>query len=753
MGVSPWSALDGEDLGVTPHTAKLVSRATLVAVVAMLALSFALMFVAGDRAGSDHVVVVGDPNARGMAEVERQLLRDIQPGDRFGEIATGDVVFNLIAAAIAVAWAVTGALIVSRQPRNSAGWIFCIGAVSITLNLSSLVYTVYSVRIASNPLPGQDFVALIGEYSFALVALIPLLILLFPDGRPPSPRWRWATRTLLVGFGLAVVAYALTPGPLNNLVENGILYANPFGLSSFAEGRPANALVGIGVFMMLGASLATVVAVWQRFRRARGEERQQMRWLVATATLAGIGIGAILLMPLVGLAFGSNEESFPEWLWAVLFLPTALAIFVGIPAAYLVAIFKHGLWDLDVVIKKALVALVLTFLIAGVGLVAIGVLGRSALWEGDRTGAVVGILAGLAIWPLVGLSRRIAKRVVFGRRAAPYQVLTEFSGRVGGTYATEDVLPRMAQILGQGTGAENARVWLHVGGTLRPEAAWPASAVARESVPLSGDELPTIDGESAFQVRDRGELLGALSVVLPASDPMNPSKERLIRDLASQAGLVLRNVRLIEELRASRQRLVAAQDQERRRLERNIHDGAQQQLVALQVKQRLVEGMIERDPPKALELMSQLQADTTDALDTLRDLARGIYPPLLADQGLGAALESQARKSAVPISVEADGVARYPQEVEAAVYFCTLEALNNLAKYADASRAAVSLTQSDGTLTFAVSDDGVGFDSSRDSNGTGLQGMADRLDAIGGALEIRSAPGEGTTILGRVPVG
>jgi len=161
---------------VTAHTAKLVSRAIVVAVVAMLALSIALMFLAGDQAASDHVVVVGDPNAPGMAEVQAQLLRDAQPGDRFGEIATGDLIFALIGATIAVAWAITGALIVSRQPKNSAGWIFCAGAVSITLNVSALVYVVYSVRIASNPLPGQDFVALIGEYSFALVALIPLAL-------------------------------------------------------------------------------------------------------------------------------------------------------------------------------------------------------------------------------------------------------------------------------------------------------------------------------------------------------------------------------------------------------------------------------------------------------------------------------------------------------------------------------------------------------------------------------------------------
>ena len=537
-----------------------------------------------------------------------------------------------------MAWAITGALIVSRQPRNSAGWIFCIGAVSITLNVSALVYVVYSVRIASNPLPGQDFVALIGEYSFALVALIPLLVLLFPDGRPPSPRWRWATWTLLVGFGLSVVAFALTPGPLNNLVEDGILYANPFGLSPFADGRPANALVGIGVFMMLGASLATVVAAWQRFRRARGEERQQMRWLVATATLAGLGIGGILLLFPVGLLLGTTEESFPEWLWVVFFLPTALAIFVGIPAAYLVAIFKHGLWDLDVVIKKALVALVLTLLIAGVGVVAIAVLGRSALWEGDRTGALIGILAGLAIWPLVGFSRRIAKRVVFGRRAAPYQVLTEFSGRVGGTYATEDVLPRMAQILGQGTGAENARVWLHVGGTLRPEAAWPANAAAREPVPLSGDELSTIDGES----------------------------------------------------------------------------------------------------------------DVTDALENVRNLARGIYPPVLADHGLAAALEAQARKALdhgalgrqrlgpIPVGDRGRGVlllSRGDAEHR------EVRERERRDRSVWSGRTATSRSRWSTTVAGSIP---------RAAGGSGLTNMRDRVEAVGGTLEIQSEPGIGTSVTGRV---
>jgi signal transduction histidine kinase len=144
--------------------------------------------------------------------------------------------------------------------------------------------------------------------------------------------------------------------------------------------------------------------------------------------------------------------------------------------------------------------------------------------------------------------------------------------------------------------------------------------------------------------------------------------------------------------------------------------------------------------------------DANDALENLRDLARGIYPPLLADRGLPAALEAQARRGSVPVQFETDGVGRYPQEVESAAYFCVLEALNNVAKYADASRAKIQLSERDGRLTFEVADDGAGFDVEETSSGTGLQGMADRLDAIGGTLEVRSEPGGGTTVAGRIPV-
>jgi len=357
---------------------------------------------------------------------------------------------------------------------------------------------------------------------------------------------------------------------------------------------------------------------------------------------------------------------------------------------------------------------------------------------------LAGILVGLAFWPLRRVAKRISDRVVYGGRATPYDVLTEFSDRMSETYSTEDVLPRMAAIVAEGTRAERVGVWVLVGREMQPAASWP---------PDSADEgAPAMDlSEGSFEVRHHDELLGAITVSMPAADPMNPSKEKLIRDLASQAGLVLRNVRLIEELRASRRRIVTTQDERAKTLERNIHDGAQQQLVALAVKLRLAEGIARKDPERTESMLSDLQTEANDALENLRDLARGIYPPLLADKGLPAALEAQARKSPIPVDVRADGVERYPQEVESAIYFCALEALQNIAKYAAASLASVELSQDDGHLTFRISDDGRGFDATTRSYGTGLQGMADRLDSIGGTLEVNSIPGGGTTIFGRVP--
>jgi signal transduction histidine kinase len=442
----------------------------------------------------------------------------------------------------------------------------------------------------------------------------------------------------------------------------------------------------------------------------------------------------------------------------VLFLASFAVLGLGVPAAMGVAVLRYRLYDLDLVIRKTIV---FGTLVAIVMLVSLGILVVASALFTDLSRAetqVVGIamlLVGIAVWPLWTFARKVADRVVYGGRATPYEILTAFSHRVGETYSADDVLPRMAELLADATGASAAHVWLLVGDGFRAVAAWPTDAPAPTEPPATPDagDLHASSGRSHGQaeVRDRGEVLGALSVDMPASDPMSPAKQRIVNDLAAQAGLLLRNVRLIEELRESRRRIVSAQDDRAKALERNIHDGAQQQLVALGIKARLARSIAERDPPKVAAMLEQLEADARTALEDLRDLARGIYPPLLADRGLVAALESQARKSPVDVRIEADGLGRYGPDLESTVYFSVLEALQNVAKYADASSVEVALGTADGEVLFAVTDDGRGFDPSTSKLGTGLQGIVDRVSALGGTVEVRSAPGEGTTVDGRVP--
>jgi signal transduction histidine kinase len=310
----------------------------------------------------------------------------------------------------------------------------------------------------------------------------------------------------------------------------------------------------------------------------------------------------------------------------------------------------------------------------------------------------------------------------------------------------------MARLLAEGTGATAAKVWLRVDSEIRPTAVWPQDAGLGSARRLVNQELPEFaDVAAAVPVRHGGELLGALTVSKPPKESILPAEGQLIAELAAQAGLVLENFRLIEDLRSSRQRLVAAQDEERRRLERDLHDGAQQQLVALAIKVRLAESLVGQDE-KQRKALQGIQHDAQEALDNLRDLARGIYPPLLADQGLPVALEAHARKTPLPIAFEIEGVDRYPPEVEAAVYFFVLEALQNIAKYADASNVTVRLREWEGELDFSVMDDGRGFDAEATPLGMGLQNMADRLAALGGRLEIKTVPGRGTNVLGRIPI-
>ena len=637
---------------------------------------------------------------------------------------------------------IIGYLIATRRPENNIGWMLLGIGVVFGLTAFADSYAGYAINTGADPTGGAIAAAVNGPSWIPIVVLpATFLLLLFPDGHLPSRRWRWFAWFMAMSFTVIAFFILFSPGEMVEAGYPGV--QNPLGIEAL---RPIlEPVLAVIVTIPIGVA-GSLLALVLRFRRSTGIERLQLRWLVTAAAIV-----AVLYIAALFLAWGR------EW---ILLQNISIMSFGLIPIAIGVSILRYRLFDLDVVINRAVLfgalAVFITIVYAGI-VVGVGTLvgGRTSPLLSAAAAAVVA----LAFQPVRRRAQHLADRLVYGKRATPYEVLSEFSERVGRTYANEELLPRMARALGEGTGAARSDVWVRVGEELRVEATWPVNAQRRPPRPAPASEEGVVDAASLFEpVRHHGELLGALSIEKRPGESLRATEQKLVVDLAAQAGLVLRNAALtedllstIEELRTSRQRLVTAQDEERRRLERNLHDGAQQQLVALNVKLGLLQRLVDRDPSQAKTVASQLQADATGALEELRDLARGIYPPLLADRGLVAALESQARKSVVPVEIEAAGVGRYAREAEAAVYFSCLEALQNVAKYASASRATVRLSDGDGRLRFEVIDDGAGFDPAVSSYGTGLQGIADRLSALDGELEVRSTPGAGTTLIGTLP--
>jgi signal transduction histidine kinase len=619
---------------------------------------------------------------------------------------------------------VVGFVLASRRPTNRVGWLFLLAGLGLGLSGFSGPYAVRALVAAPGSLPAGRAVAWLSNWIWVMqTASLAFLLLLFPTGRLRSRRWRPAAWFVAGVFALTAAS---------QLVRATRAWADPF--SSFSSGQVPGA-VAATLVLVPATLVVSVAAVVVRFARSSGEERLQLKWFAAAALLVVAALIPSIVTNSVAATVLSNL--------AFVCLYTAIGI----------AVLKYRLYEIDIVISKAVLYGTLAAFITAVyaGLVA----GMGTL-VGNRHSPLLSALAAtvvaVAFQPVRQRAGRLANRVVYGRRATPYQVLSEFARRIGGAYASEDVLPQMARIVAAGTGAERVVVWLRVADELRPE----ASSDGRPHPaprPVDGQAVPSLpDADLSVPVVHQGSLLGAISIRMPRGEPLRPAGEQLVADVASQAGLALSNAGLIEDLRASRQRLVAAQDEERRRLERNIHDGAQQDLVALAIKLRLAGSTLDEDPAQAREIIGELQTDASGALENLRDLARGIYPPLLADLGLVAALHAQARKSPVPVTVEADGIGRLGQDAEAAVYFCCLEALQNIAKYAQASQACIRLQAQNGTLCFTVSDDGTGYDTSHTPVGSGQRNMADRLAALDGRLEVRSAPRQGTIVTAHLPL-
>jgi signal transduction histidine kinase len=667
-------------------------------------------------------------------------LQDLQPG-----------FLDFVVPLEAVAFATVGALIVTRR-SNLVGWLM--SAVAITyLVADSFAHRYVAFSVYVHDLPATAWAGWLNAWvwipNFAL--LLIALPLLFPNGRLLTPRWRILAVLVVVLVSILTATTMLSPDFIPYADAN--LYNPVFGGLSLLDQMHLKPLFSIAFPLMILCAVAAAVSVVLRYRRAGSDERHQIKWVAASVSLVAIGLvaGLVASGPL-----GRGNTSLTSNL--------AQVFLIFVPVAVGVAVFRYRLYDIDVVISRTLVygslaafiTAVYVAIVVGIGTV-VGSGGQPNLGLSILATAVVAV----AFQPLRERLQKVANRIVYGSRATPYEVLSQFSEQVAESYAAEEVLPRMAKVLAHGTGAQRAEVWLRSGNLLRPAASWPTeSAHDAEPARVVEGNLPAMPAtDRAVEVRHQGELLGALTVTKRRGESMTPVEDKLLADLASQAGLVLKNVGLtaelfarLDDLRASRQRLVAAQDEERRKLERNLHDGAQQNLVALKVKLGLVELLADSDPDKAKALLAELKGDTDETLETVRDLARGIYPPFLADKGLAAALADQARKATLPVEVDADGVRRYPQEIEAAVYFCVLEALQNIQKYAHASHAVVRLSDTGGALTFEITDNGKGFDPTTTKRGSGITNMADRLDALGGGIELDSQPGAGTTLRATIPV-
>src|SRR5262245_45802687 len=543
----------------------------------------------------------------------------------------GGVSFDLDGMGVAV----IGLVLASRRPANRIGWLLLAGALGVGLTAFSRQYAGHALFVAAGSWPAGRVSAWLAKWIWVVPnAVLPFVFLVFPVGRLRSRRWLPAAWFAAVVSALIVAV---------EMVHASGFWSHPLSAPALAAPTGQEALI----LLLTGATAVSVGAVVVRFVRSSGEERLQLKWFEAAAVLVAATFiatnvtSSFIVSVLPGLA--------------VLCMLVAIAI----------AVLKYRLYDIDLVISKAVlygslamfITAVYAGLVAGVGTLA-GRNGRPLL------AALAAAVVAIAFQPARQWAGRLANRVVYGRRATPYQVLSDFARRIGGTYSSEEVLPQMARIIAAGTGADQVVVWLRLDDELCPE----ASAGARPGsarLPVNDAVMPPVPySDMTAPIVHRDELLGAISIRMPKAEALRPAGRQLVQDVASQAGLVLANAALIEDLRASRQRLVSAQDEARRRLERNIHDGAQQELVAMAIKLRLAADSAGDDPSR--QILEELQADAGCALTNLRDLARGIYPPLLADHGLVAALNAQVSRSTVPVAVEADGIGRFGQDAEAA---------------------------------------------------------------------------------------
>jgi signal transduction histidine kinase len=607
-----------------------------------------------------------------------------------------------------LAFPVMGLLILRQQPKNAVGWLLLGIGLNIYVVFFGEDYAYLALIRHPGSLPfGHAFAWISGitwlPFTLMVVLFLPML---FPTGRLLSPRWRLVIAS---GLGFALLAFVGNAFQAGSVSSNYPQLKNPLGVPGW---KPlldllTTASLPFGLIAMIGSVGSVVV----RYRRANSLERRQLKWFLVALVTA--------IVPFVLQGSVPMEITQALVSLAIPLLPISIAI----------AVLRYRLYDIDIVINRALVYGALAAFITVVYVAIVVGIGR-VIGSGTRPNLTLSIVAtavvAVAFQPVRERLQRFANRLIYGKRASPYEVMAGFADRMAGTLSIDQVLPQMAEAAARGVGASAARATLFLPNGESRSTVWPA-----------------IDPDGAFArvlpIAYRGEPMGEIAIRENPGQGIRPAEGRLLADLAQQAGLVFHNVRLTAELearlsdlsaqaaelRASRMRIVTAQETERRRLGGEIRTGVQQELEATRAQLDEVERLIHEDAGAASARLVSLTGETQRTLDALRELARGIFPPLLADKGIVPALEAQTRKTAVPASIHADpGLAgvRFDPGVEAAVYFCCVEALRRVD-----STATVEIGVVDGALTFAIQ--GVGALNGR------LEGLRDRLEALGGSIK------------------
>ena len=574
-----------------------------------------------------------------------------------------------------------------------------------------------------------------------------------------------------------VLAQATTGRGTRGLVVVAYVMAVAAGLSCDVLNSGGDHMVLAGLWIVLltiGAKVANV-----GYRSATAAVRRRMQW-------TGWSLAVVLEVGLVVVALRLMAR-WPPHPGDVVIASTAV-----VPLAFVAASHDRMIARVDRLLTATVSAAGLTALvIVAYGAVVLA-LGRR-LHDGERSllllSMVAATLAALAYLPLRTRLNDAANQLVYGERVAPDEALRTWGSRLTRAIPLDELLLQLAESLRKSMSLASAEVFTGSGGVYELAAGVPHRTVEPLRVPdkdrsvvaragVSGGTwievwLPTLSGlpgqTRVAPIAHAGELLGMVVVARPpGANPFSEEDDRVLTELARQVGLALHNVQLDSALQASleelqitnldlqesRRRIVTAGDAERRKLERNLHDGAQQHLVAMAVKLRIAEDLIDDEPAEALGVIAELRSDLKDAIAELRALAHGIYPPLLSSGGLPEALPNAASRAALPTTVEVVGVGRFDADVEATVYFCCLEALQNAGKHAgDDASIEMRVWRDEQGLQFEVADDGTGFDvGPHGARGHGFVNMADRLGTIGGRLSVTSAPGSGTRIGGVIPM-